>query len=168
MTASSSRRCTALAVGLCCLAAAQATLWQDCAAAENITGPRLHFSNVVSDPDPLHTGQQQIINKTGTSDIDATNFTSTFSQYWCVTDCHDKDGNIKWQTGLPWVRFLKINLKCPDSMCPVSAGQPFATSALHPKRAALTPHGWYRSRQVYHDSSGKAIGCADMIIQYVK
>merc|ERR1719326_1067985 len=114
--------------------------WPVCSGsgAENITGPRLHFSNVVSDPDPLHTGQQQIINKTGTSDIDATNFTSTFSQYWCVTDCHDKDGNIKWQTGLPWVRFLKINLKCPDSMCP------------YPQESPSPPAQYTRSLQLSH------------------
>ena len=51
---------------LCCAAqCARATLWQDCARVEGISGPRLHFTSVVSDPDPLHTGQQQTITKVG-------------------------------------------------------------------------------------------------------
>ena len=157
-----------LAVVLLCAAqCARATLWQDCAGVEGISGLRLHFTSVVSDPDPLHTGQQQTITKVGRADSTFTNITSTFSQYWCATDCREKNGTIKWQTGLPWVRFLKITLNCPDGLCESTAQAPFNTSALHPKLNPLTPHGWYRSRQVYHDGSGADIGCADMIIQYV-
>jgi hypothetical protein len=163
-------RAAVLAVLACLPLNATATLWRDCAAEENITGKRLHFDNIVSNPDPLHTGETQYITKQGTSDLDLpTNITSTFSQYWCFADCHDKNGDIKWKTGLPWIRFLKINVDvCKDhpDMCPLRAGQHFNTTAKHPKLNPLTPHGWYRSRQIYHNGD-ETVGCADMIIEYV-
>eukprot|EP00658_Telonema_sp_P-2_P081123 TRINITY_DN8234_c0_g1_i1.p1 TRINITY_DN8234_c0_g1~~TRINITY_DN8234_c0_g1_i1.p1 ORF type:complete len:212 (+),score=54.18 TRINITY_DN8234_c0_g1_i1:142-777(+) len=154
-----------------CLASLQMALglWRDC----GDTNATLHFQSVGSIPDPLHTGQNQTIFKHGWSDVDipGDNLASTFSQYWCFTHCHNADGSIKWNTGLPWVRFLKIEVDvCKDhpDMCPVSAGKNFSTSAVHPKLNPLTPHGWYRSQQQYHDKrTGEYVGCADMIFQYI-
>eukprot|EP00947_MAST-08B_sp_MAST-8B-sp1_P002650 g2650.t1 len=147
---------------------AGATLWQDC----GLPNATVHFTNVASDPDPLHTGENQTISKMGWSDSNlGDNFTASFSQYWCPGYCKDsKTGKIKWQLGLPWVRFLKINVDvCQEhkDMCPLVAGHNFTTSAVHPKLNPLTPHGWYRSRQVYHDVNGREVGCADMIIEYL-
>merc|ERR1711907_588305 len=145
-----------------------AAFWRDC----GMPNATLHFTNVSSSPDPLHTGETQTISKTGWSDTDLnSNVSSTFSQYWCFTDCLNKDGSIKWNTGLPWIRFLKINVDvCADhpDMCPLKAHKNFTTSAVHPKLNPLTPHGYYRSRQEYHDKiTGDFVGCADMIFQYV-
>lgn len=53
-------------------------------------------------------------------------------------------------------------------MCPLQKGKNFSTSAVHPKLNPLTPHGWYRSQQQYHDArTGAYVGCADMIFEYV-
>merc|ERR1711907_469636 len=144
------------------------SFWRDCGDA-NAT---LHFTSITSNPDPLHTGETQTIAKTGWSDQDfPQNVSSTFSQYWCFTDCKNSDGTIKWKTGLPWVRFLKINVDvCKDhpDMCPLHAGKNFSTSAVHPKLNPLTPHGYYRSMQQYHDkATGAYVGCADMIFNYI-
>merc|ERR1711907_61303 len=157
-----------LLVAVSCVSAVQA-LWQDC----GHSNATLHFTSIISDPDPLKTGDNQTISKTGWSDQDfaASDLSSSFSQYWCFTDCKHSDGSIKWQTGLPWIRFLKINVDvCADhpDMCPIKAGHNFTTSAVHPKLNPLTPHGWYRSRQEYKDKrTGQYVGCADMIFEYV-
>merc|ERR1711934_610925 len=152
-----------LVVACLVLGLTAATRFQDCGGPSS----KLHFTSIVSTPDPVITKLNQTITKHGWSDIDvpSANLTAEFSQYYCFVDC--KNGT-NWNTGLPWIRFLKLNLDiCSDhpDMCPLKAGKNFTTSAKHPPLNPLTPHGWYRSRQVYH-VNGEQIGCADMIVQF--
>ena len=146
----------------------EGTLFRDCGDAASV----IHFSSIASLPDPVIVGGNQTVVKKGWADVDVpkSNFTATFSQYWCPAS--KEKCTSSWNTaGWPWIRFLKININvCDDhpDMCPLARGKNFTTSAKHPPLSKLTPQGWYRSRQEYHGANGAIIGCADMIIQYTK
>jgi hypothetical protein len=99
-----------------------------------------------------------------------TNLTCEFKQYWCAGMFGSKCDT--WDTGLPWFRFLELKVHvCTDAdhgMCQLHKGQNFSTSVVHPPLNPLTPYGLYRSRQDYYDTSGKHLGCVDMIIPFVR
>merc|ERR1711871_1145473 len=150
-------RATAL-LAACFAAAATAiaTDWDDCGP-PNAT---LHFTNVTSDPDPVHKGEKQTITKTGGYSGPAAslgNFTIDFKQYWQVLG--------------KWVKFLDLKVDaCKDhpDMCPLGAGKNFSTTAVHPPLNPMTPYGMYRSLQDYYDPEGRHMGCVDMRIRYEK
>lgn len=147
---------------------AEASFFRDCGK-EDAT---LHFHDAVSVPDPVHTGERQTVIKHGWTELDhGQDLTGEFSQFWCPMDCFNADGSPRWEMSLPWVRFIKAQLDvCKENsdMCPMKAGANFTATHLHSPLIKLTPHGWYRSHQVFHDSQKKEIGCADMIFEYVK
>ena len=86
----------------------------------------LHFTHIESDPDPLHTGEIQTIKKTGWSDANfpGTNLTSTFSQYWCFTDCKDKVSFFScFLIALVFCCVTRGSL-CVGSLCPPTSEGP--------------------------------------------
>lgn len=150
-------------------------VWFDCSAELGIT-PKLQFANVHSEPPIVTRESGQIVYKT-------------------ITYIPDKDGdealiNIKadltqmyWLFQKHWITFLKapgIN-QCTEHngtevdpqglvdgpLCPLPAKTPANIFHIHPKLLPFTPHGLYRSRQVYRDGdTGEVIGCVDMRFWY--
>eukprot|EP00747_Dinoflagellata_sp_TGD_P183487 gnl/TRDRNA2_/TRDRNA2_38394_c0_seq1.p1 gnl/TRDRNA2_/TRDRNA2_38394_c0~~gnl/TRDRNA2_/TRDRNA2_38394_c0_seq1.p1 ORF type:complete len:172 (-),score=36.45 gnl/TRDRNA2_/TRDRNA2_38394_c0_seq1:154-669(-) len=136
-------------------------VWEDCSAAEGITAPQLTFENVSSDPEIVVYGGHQKIYKTIINHGgEIKNVTAELSQYW------------KGPFNYTWVRFLKINTnQCEEhpTLCPLAAKGTAHLVTQHPPIMALTPYGWYRSKQVYTDvETKKAIGCVDMQFRYCK
>ena len=130
------------------------TNWTDC----GLPNATLHWTNVTSSPNPLHTGEQQTVTKSGYVDQVYTNITVEYQQFWLL--------------GKHWFKFLDFKTSaCAEHpvICDTKPKQIFTESALHPKLNKLTPHGMYRSRQVYWDTiTGEQIGCVDMKVPYVK
>ena len=130
------------------------TNWTDC----GLPNATLHWVNVTSSPNPLHTGQQQTVTKSGYTDQTYTNVTVEYQQFWLL--------------GKHWFKFLDFKTSaCAEHpvICSTKPKEIFTESSLHPKLNRLTPHGMYRSRQVYFDTlTGLQIGCVDMKVPYVK
>ena len=56
------------------------TNWTDC----GLSNATLHWVNVTSSPNPLHTGQQQTVTKSGYTDQTYTNVTVEYQQFWLL------------------------------------------------------------------------------------
>ena len=84
-----------------------------------------------------------------------------------------------------WLKFLQLSQNaCPEDvpeLCPppssssllIPAGKKITVHSLHPKLNPLSPYGLYRSLQQYYfhedgdeGSTGKLIGCIDMVMVY--
>ena len=56
------------------------TNWTDC----GLPNATLHWTNVTSSPNPLHTGEQQTVTKSGYVDQVYTNITVEYQQFWLL------------------------------------------------------------------------------------
>ena len=84
---------------------------------------------VTSSPNPLHTGEQQTVTKSGYVDQVYTNITVEYQQFWLL--------------GKHWFKFLDFKTSaCAEHpvICDTKPKQIFTESALHPKLNKLTPH----------------------------
>mmetsp|Transcript_84419 Transcript_84419/g.188775 ORF Transcript_84419/g.188775 Transcript_84419/m.188775 type:complete len:172 (-) Transcript_84419:162-677(-) len=133
-------------------------VWQDCSAEESIASPQLRFDNVTSVPEPVvYGGHQDILKTLHNTGGDIEGITAELSQYWKAFN-------------RTWVRFLKIGTdQCKEhsNFCPLPAGKSVTLVTHHPALAWVTPYGWYRSKQVYRETStGRLLGCVDMQFRY--
>jgi len=130
-----------------------ATQWTDCGDESSV----VHFTSLESVPDPVKTGDQQIIYKTGFSDRDIATLKCDFKQYF-----------YRYGVG---VRFLHITVDtCSEhpGLCPLKAGLTFNMTTVHPPLSKLTPYGLYRSLQNFYDGdTGDHVGCVDLSVEYV-
>lgn len=132
----------------------------DCSAEEGVTKPVLKFTNVSSDPPIVTKGSGQVVYKTILSSANHTinKINTQLHQYY------------SWKETGPWFTFLKINVnECKENptLCPLVPGKAVSLVSQHPKLIALTPYGWYRSRQVYSDGdTSETLGCIDMHFRY--
>ena len=94
------------------------TNWTDC----GLPNATLHWTNVTSSPNPLHTGEQQTVTKSGYVDQVYTNITVEYQQFWLL--------------GKHWFKFLDFKTSaCAEHpvICDTKPKQIFTESALHPK-----------------------------------
>lgn len=147
--------------------------WYDCSSEVGIDeGSRLlTFSSVRSVPPIVTPKSGQTILKTVKYDPSSTsssgdeakplqNITVDFHQYYNLF-------------GKRWMTFLVVHgideCKEHPNLCPLEPGEEVELRTIHPPLNPLTPCGWYRSRQVYHNAdTGDKIGCVDMSFQYCK
>ena len=135
--------------------------WNDCSAEEKVVNPSLTFSDVTSTPDPVVDNSTQYISKTlhyhGSTPV--VRVTARLEQYWKIFN-------------RTWFRFLAIDTDlCREhaNACPLTPNSVKKLTTQHPPLARGTPHGWYRSKQVYRNKdTGEKLGCVDMRFQYCR
>ena len=123
--------------------------------------PMLTFSQVTSSPDPVVNNSTQIISKKlhykGPNPVP--HVTACLSQYWKAFN-------------RTWFRFLSIDTDmCAEhpGACPLEAGATKTLVTHHPPLSKLTPHGWYRSKQIYRNKdTGEKMGCVDMRFEFCR
>ena len=144
----------ALAAGADALRFGEPTNWTDC----GLQNATMRFTDVISNPNPVRTGQQQNVTKLGYTIAAHAKISVVYEQFWHVFG--------------KWIRFLKLEEDtCAEhpGICPTPAGKKsFEMVSIHPKLNPLTPHGLYRSLQHYKDDEGRVIGCVDIIVPYEK